>query len=162
MRGHQLTGLLSRAPEGRLDLGGEEVEIELVRLVRLERMKAESFPPGASGLVVGGHDYCSACGLLVQLDGRGEDVDSERGPDPEAGVALIDSKPAEQQRRNGMRRYFGERGSGSARPWLFRRATSMRLVARSSSVAARAGSDARLRLADRPRAARLPVGLWPG
>ena len=86
---------LSRSSEGGVDLGGQEIVIELVRLLGIERMKSESFPPRPGGLAEGGHDNGSACRLLVELDGRRKDVQRQRGPDAETGVATIDGKPAE-------------------------------------------------------------------
>ena len=58
----------------------------MVGLVRVERMEAESFPPGPSGRVQGGDDDGAACRLLVELDGCREHVAGERGPDPETRV----------------------------------------------------------------------------
>jgi len=73
---------LSHALESRVDVGGQEVQLELVGIVRIERMKSESFPPGTSALGEGADDDRSACRLLVELDCGGENVRSERGPDP--------------------------------------------------------------------------------
>jgi hypothetical protein len=47
-RGRQVTGPLPDTAKGRLDFGGEEVEVELAGFVRGERVEAEPFPPGAS------------------------------------------------------------------------------------------------------------------
>jgi hypothetical protein len=47
---------LSRSSEGGVDLGRQEIEIELVRLFGIERMKSESFPPRPSSLAEGGDD----------------------------------------------------------------------------------------------------------
>ena len=102
--------LLLQAPECCVDLGGQEVE---VGLVRLERVKAESFPPGASGVGERGDDDGSACGPLVEVDRRGENVGNECGPDPEARISVIDRQPTEQQRRDRVRRTLGERYGGS-------------------------------------------------
>jgi hypothetical protein len=82
-----------QAPECCVDLGGEEVE---VGLVGIERVKAESFPPGASGVGERGNDDGSACGLLVEVYRCGEDVGDEGGPDPEARVSVIDRESAEE------------------------------------------------------------------
>ena len=49
LRGHQAWEL-SRASEGGLDLGRQQVEIELVGLARIDRMKPESLPPRPSSL----------------------------------------------------------------------------------------------------------------
>jgi hypothetical protein len=55
----------------RFDLGSQEVEVELGRLVRIRCVKAQPFPPGASSFGEGGHDERAACRLLVQLHRRG-------------------------------------------------------------------------------------------
>jgi hypothetical protein len=95
---------LSRSAECRLDVGCQEVEVELVRIVGVERVKAEAFPPGSRALGECCHDDCSACRLLVELDGCGEHATGEGGPDPKAPVSVIDREPAEQQRRDGIGR----------------------------------------------------------
>lgn len=96
--------MLLRVSKGVVDFGGQEVEVELLGLIRIEWMKAESLPPAPSDFAHGGHDDGSACGFLVELCGCREDVESERGPDPNAGVALIDGQPAEEKRGNRVRR----------------------------------------------------------
>ena len=97
------------ASEGRVDLGGQEVEVELVGVVRIEAGGSRVVPTRCERLVgERGHDDGSACRLLVELDGGGEHVCGERGPDPEARVAVVDCEPAEQQRRDGIGRAFGE------------------------------------------------------
>jgi hypothetical protein len=52
---------LSRSPEGGVDLGRQEIEVELVRRFWIERTKSESFPPPPSSLAEGGDDDGSAC-----------------------------------------------------------------------------------------------------
>lgn len=62
-----------------------------------ERVKAKSFPPCASSVAKRGDDDGSACHLLVELDRGGEDVGSERGPDTQARVSVVDRETGEQQ-----------------------------------------------------------------
>ena len=94
-----------QAPECRLDVGSEEVEVELLGV---EMVESQSFPPGASRGVQGRDDDCSAGGFLVELCGRGEHVPCERGADPEAGVAVVDGEPGEEQRWDGIGGSFGK------------------------------------------------------
>jgi hypothetical protein len=79
--------VLSDAPEPErgFDLGGQEVEVELVGLVWLEGVEAGSLPPVPGAGVQGRDDDRSAGGLLVELGRRGEHVGGERGSYPQQG-----------------------------------------------------------------------------
>ena len=81
----------------------------MIRLVRVEGMKAEAFPPSASLSSKGGHDDCPACCLFVELDRREKHVDGERRPDPDFRPATVDGESAEQQRGDGIGCAFSER-----------------------------------------------------
>lgn len=70
-------------------------------------MKAKSLPPRPSSPAEGSHDDRTARRLLVQLDGRREDVERQRCPDTESGVAVVDRESAEQESRNGIGRALG-------------------------------------------------------
>ncbi len=83
--------------------------MELIRLVRIEGMKAEAFPPTASLSGERGHDDRAACRFFVELDRRDKHVDGERGSDPEVRISTVDGEPAEQQRGDGIGRALGER-----------------------------------------------------
>src|SRR5271163_707992 len=72
---------LLQALECRVDLGGQEVEVELVGVIRVKRVKAEPFPPESRALGERAHDDGSACRLLVELYDGGEHVGDQRGPD---------------------------------------------------------------------------------
>ncbi len=66
------------------------MKVELVGLARVERMESQSLPPSASAGVQRRDDHGLAGGFLVQLDGGGEHMRRECGPDPEVPVAPAD------------------------------------------------------------------------
>ena len=96
-----------------LDLRCQEIEVELVWLVRVERMEPQSLPPDAGAGAKCRNDDCSAGRFLVELDGGGEHVRRECGPDPEVLVTLVDGEATEQQRwdriGSAFRHRFGSR-----------------------------------------------------
>ncbi len=92
--GHALLQL----PQCRLDVRGEQVEVEVVWLVGIERAEAEPLPPCPGAGVQCGDDDRAACCLLVQLDGGREDMRCEGTPNPESGIAAVHRQPAEQLR----------------------------------------------------------------
>ena len=69
-------------------------------------MKAELFPPRSSIAAEGGDDNRTARGLLIELDGGRENMERQRGPDPESGVAVVDSESAKQECGGGIGRAF--------------------------------------------------------
>jgi hypothetical protein len=71
-------------------------------------VKAESFPPGSRARGECCHDDGSAGRFLVELDGCGEHVTDEGGPDSKAPVSVIDGESAEQERRDGIGRTLSE------------------------------------------------------
>jgi hypothetical protein len=73
--------VLSRSLERRVDLGSEQVEVQLTGIVRVERMKAKPLPPGPRVLVQRGDDDSAAGCLLVELDGGGQDARRQGGSD---------------------------------------------------------------------------------
>ncbi len=109
---------LPRSPEGRLDVSGQQVEIELVGVVGIERIEAESPPPGPSRCVERCHYDSPACRFFVELGCRRENMGRERGPDSKARVVAIDREPSQQQRRHRIRRTLCEhtRSGGSVDP----------------------------------------------
>ncbi len=80
--------------------------------MRVERTESEVLPPGTGTRVQCGHDDCAAGSLLVQFCGSGKHMGCESGPDPEVGVSAIHGEAAEKDRRDGIRRAFGERYGG--------------------------------------------------
>ena len=99
-------------------LSGEEVEVELVGLFGLERMEAQSLPPGAGAGVERSHDDRAAGCLLVELDGGGEHVRDQGGADAEVGIAAVNGEAAQQQCGNGIGCAFrdGVGGGGAVDP----------------------------------------------
>ena len=95
---------LSRASEGGVDLGGQQVEVELVR-VRIEWLESESDPPRAGGRVQGRDDDRSTGGFLVDIDGTREHMLASAVPIP---------RPA--WRRSTARRPMSNAGTGSGEP----------------------------------------------
>lgn len=85
---------------GRVDLGGEEVEVAAGGVVGIERMKAEALPPGSCPSVDRGNDDRATRCLLVEINGRREHVGDQRGTDPKAGMSAIDRKAANQKSGN--------------------------------------------------------------
>ncbi len=108
-----LVSCLARSLERRLDLGSEQIEVQTIGIVRLERMEPKPLPPRLRILVQGGDDNDAAGRLLVELDGCGEDMRREGGPNAEVGVAAVDSQPAEQESRNGVWGPLGDHFRGS-------------------------------------------------
>lgn len=95
--------------ECRVDPAGQEVEVGVGWVVRVERLKAETLPPLAGAIMEGGHDDGTAGRLGVDLGRGGKYLRDERGADAETSVRRIDGKTAQQQRGDGIRSVLGNR-----------------------------------------------------
>src|ERR1700733_1831123 len=94
---------------GCLDVGGEQVEVELVGLVWIQWAKAKSLPPSPrTGVERRDDDRAAGC-LLVELDRGSKNMGRKCGPDSKASVAAIDREATEQQGRDRIGRPLGER-----------------------------------------------------
>lgn len=85
---------------GRVDLGGEEVEVAADGIIGIERVEAEALPPCARPSVDRSDDNRAASCLLVEIDGCREHVGHQRGTDPKTGVSAVDRKAADQEGGN--------------------------------------------------------------
>jgi len=140
---------LASFPQRCLDLGGEQVEVELVSIGGVERVEPESLPPRQGRGVQGADDNGTTRRLLVQLNSGGKNMSRERGADPETGVSTVDGKSAEQER--------GDR-IGRAAPQRFWRGRTVDAGHRDAGV----GDDDVVDVRDHPGRGRITSSILTG
>lgn len=101
--------------EGGLDLCGQQIEIQMLGLVGVEGVEAESLPPSVSRSVQRGDDDRAAGGFRGELDRSREHVGCECGSDPESCVPVVDGETAEQQCWDRIRSPFANRSGAVER-----------------------------------------------
>ncbi len=87
----------------RLDVGGEQVELDSLGVGRIEGLETEAQLPRPSGGLEGSNDDRPARSPGDELHRSGQHVDDQRSSQALADVSAVDGEASEQQRRYRVR-----------------------------------------------------------